>query len=818
MRYISLFITLILGGFLPVFSQTAQLKGVVLNQDEMPIVNALVEFENIQVQTNEYGFYVLEVAADKSIGVRFSHMSYQTAVLDLLLKKGEDRELNILLVPSNEVLREILIQKDYENKSGAVVISPQLLRKIPGANAGVENILKTLPGVYSNNELSTQYAVRGGNYDENLVYVNGIEVYKPFLIRSGQQEGVSFVNSDMIDNISFSAGGFQAKYGDKMASVLDITYRTPKSFKGALEASFLGGAATVDLVSKDQKWTSITSVRYRNNKMLVNSQETETEFSPRFVDLQSIVNFVPSARWQWSFLGNISGNTYQYKPLTRQTNFGTIDDAAALLVFYEGQEKDQYRTFFGALKSDFKLDENNTLTWITSAYQTQESEYYDILAQYRLGELDTAIGSDNFGSVSFSRGIGSQLNHARNDYDALIFNTEVKGIHTLDDHIIDWGLKYTHENIRDRLVEWEVIDSTGFAIPGPQFNIHNEQPYKSNEGPLLPYQNVRATHLPTIDRLQAFLQWSYKTEWNDAEIWLNAGVRFHQWQLKEEAENSGLKMIFSPRFQMAIKPNWDADMLFRMALGMYQQPPSYREYRAMDGNLNFDLKAQRSVHFVVGNDYSFTMWERPFKLMTELYYKDLSNVNTYTVDNVRIRYEADNDATAYVYGFDLRLYGSFVPGAESWLSFGYLKTEENYHNQGYRARPTDQRLKFGLLFQDYMPAIPNLKMYLNLVYNTGLPGGSPAYADPYIYQNRLRDYGRGDAGFSYVFKDETLGRNKKWLNKVEELQLGFEIFNLFDNQNAITNTWVRDVYSKREFGIPNYMTSRTFNLKLNVKW
>ena len=799
-----------------IVAQTARIKGVILDEFNAPIENVSIKVGETGTVSNKNGFYLLEVPANKEITIVFSHVTFKNTVITVTLKSNEDFELNPVLNAKVTQIGEVVVTGNNKKRvEGITTIDPVIIRKIPGANAGIENIIKTLPGVYSNNELSTSYAVRGGNYDENLVYVNEIEVYRPFLIRSGQQEGLSFTNTDMVENVDFSAGGFQAKYGDKMASVLDITYRNPKRFKIGLEASLLGGSLTAEAVSKNQKWSNITGIRYRDNSLLVNSQETETNFRPTFADIQTLLNYNASTKWSWSFLGNISQNKYNYQPLTRQTNFGTISDPIALLVFYEGQEKNEYLTLFGAVKSVYQYNNKNKLKFIASTYHTQEQEYYDILAQYRLGEVDSNIGSETFGDVVFSRGIGSQLNHARNDLDALIFNTEVKGFHELNKKTqLEWGLKYTREDIRDRIVEWEVVDSAGFSLPAPILDYQNDQPYNPYTGPLAPYRNVRATNFTTINRFSGYVQWNYRGEIGEHKYWLNAGIRGHQWQVSGENINGDSQFTFSPRVQFAIKPNWEKDMLFRISGGMYNQPPFYRELRDYNGVVQPNVKAQKSFHLVLSNDYSFKIWNRPFKLLNEVYYKNISDVNTYTIDNVRIRYRADNNAKAYVYGFDARLNGEFVPGTESWFSFGFLKTEEDYNNQGYIARPTDQRLKFGLLFQDYMPNIPNVKVYLNLVYNTGLPGGSPSYADPYDYQLRLKDYRRADAGFSYVFKDAGIESNKTWLKPFSEFSLGLEIFNLFNNQNAITNTWVRDVYTKSQYGIPNFMTTRVFNIKL----
>jgi hypothetical protein len=800
------------------FAQKARIKGIVLDENKQPIENVSVSSPTSKTVTNNNGFYELEIDANSEITIIYSHETLKKSTYKVKLKPNEDFEWNPILGTITETIETVVISGKNRKINGATAVSPALLRRIPGANNSIENIIKTLPGVYSNNELSTSYAVRGGNYDENLVYVNEIEVYRPFLIRSGQQEGLSFTNTDLVQNIDFYAGGFQAKFGDKLSSVLDIAYRNPKSFHAGLEASLLGGSIFAEGVSKNQKWSNITGIRYRNNSLLVKSQETETNFRPSFLDIQSLFNFNLNTKWNFSFLGNIAQNNYDYTPISRQTNFGTISEPIALLIQYEGQEKDKYTTVFGAIKSVYEPNKNNKYKYISSAYHTVEQEYYDILAQYRLGEVDANIGSETFGDVVFSRGIGSQLNHARNNLDALIVSNEIKGNHKLnDDNAIEWSFKHNFENIRDRVVEWEVIDSAGFSLPNPLLGYVNDQPYNPYYGPLAPYQNVRAKNNTTINRFNTYLNWNHEGKMGEHTYFVNAGVRGQSWMVSNNGIAGDNQFTFSPRAQFILKPLWEKEMIFRFSVGVYNQPPFYRELRGNDGSVNPNVKDQKSIHFVLGHDYSFKMWERPFKLVSEAYYKTMNDVNTYTIDNVRIRYRANNEATAYVYGIDGRLNGEFVPGVESWFTFGYLKTEENQDGRGNIARPTDQRLKFAILFQDYMPNIPSLKMYLNLVYNTGLPGGSPAYADAYEYQMRLNDYRRADAGFSYVFKDAKLGAHRKWLANFSEFSLGFEIYNMFNNQNSITNTWVRDVYTKTQYGVPNYLTTRTFNLKLSMR-
>ena len=803
-------------------SQNGTVKGIILDENNQPVDGVNVSYLSKSSITDNNGFYEIVVPANQRIVLVFSHVSLKQATLTIpKLKPDEVYVFNVSLNNKADQIGEVVVVNNRKRVQGIVNLEPEVIRKMVGTNPGVENVLKLLGGVSSSSDLSTAYNVRGGNYDENLVYVNEVEIYRPFLVRSGQQEGLSFTNSDLVQNIEFSAGGFQAKYGDKLSSVLDITYRKPKKFGASIEGSFLGGSISAEAISKNKKWSALVGVRYRNNSLLVNSQETESNFRPSFADIQTNVNFDLSSKWQFSFLGNIAQNKYNYQPLTRQTNFGTFNNPIALLVFYEGQEKDKYQTLFGALKTTYVANETSTYKFIASAYHTQEQEHFDIEASYFLGEIDASIGSDTFGNVKFSRAIGSQLNHARNDLDALIINTELKGSHNVNKkHQFDWGFKYTRESIRDRISEYEVVDSAGFSLNNPTLGyLGNNQPYNPYTGPLVPYQNVKALNFVAINRFSGFAQWATKTQIGENDVNITAGIRAHNWQVSGDAINSAKsQIVFSPRAQIAFKPNWERDMVFRFATGFYYQPPFYRELRDQNGVVQPNVKAQQSIHFVLSNDYNFKMWNRKFKFVSELYYKKMDDINTYSVENVRIRYRANNNATAFAQGFDCRLNGEFVPGTESWFSFGYIKTKENQDNRGDIARPTDQRLKFGILFQDYMPKLPNLKLYLNLVYNTGLPGGSPSYADAYDYQIRLRDYKRADVGFSYVFTEKNNERREgHWLKKYQDLSLGFEIFNLFNNQNAITNTWVRDALTKSQYGIPNYMTNRVFNIKFSAR-
>lgn len=818
-RYLYTSIFLLFIAQIQVFAQTATLRGVLLDEENKPIENATIRANNLGTISNVNGFYLLEIPSNQNVEVEFSHVNHKFVRAVFKLKNGQEFEFNPVLKTDIEQIENVIITGTKRAVlEGVTTISPKIIRTIKGAQPGVENLLKTLPGVNISNELSTQYSVRGGNFDENLVYVNDIEVYRPFLVRSGQQEGLSFVNTAMVENLEFSAGGFQAKYGDKLSSVLDITYRKPTRFGIRADLSLLGGSITAEGSSKDQKFSALVGLRYRDNSLLVDAKETQTNYDPKFLDAQTYLTYQMTPKFELSFLGNITSNTYNYAPKTRQTNFGTLENPIALLVFYEGQEQDAYSTYFGALKGSYQVNDNLNLKLITSSFHTTEQEYFDILAQYRLGEVNSNIGDENLGEVEFSEGIGGQINHARNDLDALISTVEHRGTYKKNKDHFQWSLKYTNENIRDRVVEWEVIDSAGFSINPPNLDQFDNQPYTPDTGPLVPFQNIRATNNTTVERLQAFAQWSKRSTLGANEVFYNFGVRAHQWRVSGENIAVKQQVVFSPRAQFSIKPNGKKDMLFRLSGGLYYQPPFFRELRDANGTVNSSVEAQKSVHLVAGHEYSFMLWKRPFKLVSEVYYKNLSDVNPYTVENVRIRYAANNNAEAYAYGLDMRLNGEFVPGTESWFSFGYLKTEEAIGGRDFIARPMDQRLKFGVLFQDYIPKLPNMKMYLNLVYNTGVPGGSPSYADVYSYQNRLPDYKRADIGMSYVVVDAKNKANNGWKKRFKELSVGMEIFNLFDVQNSITNTWVRDVYSKRQYSIPNYLTPRVFNIRLDMRF
>ena len=602
--------------FLPLLAfaqKTTILKGTVKSNSKKPIENVSVRYKNIGTTTDKNGNYSIRIPFKEEISIVFTHISFRKLTKKLIAKNRNGISFSPLLTSKTEQIEEIVIKNNKKSAEGIQTIDIKTVKNLVGPNAGVENTLMTLPGVNNNNELSTQYNVRGGNFDENLVYINGIEVYRPFLIRSGQQEGLSFINSNMVQNINFSAGGFQAKYGDKLSSVLDITYRKPTERATTLDLSLLGGSATFESQFLNKKLSTITGLRYRDNSLFVNSKQIETNFRPRFTDFQTFLSYEFSEKLTVNFLGNFSLNNYNYTPISRRTRFGTLTDPLELTVFYSGQEQDKYLTLFGALSADYKTNKNLSFTGTVSRYNTQEEEHFDIAAAYRLGEVDANIGSENFGDVEFTQGIGSQLNHARNDLDALITNVQIRGKLKKDKKELSFGAKYQKEDIRDRIREWEIIDSLGFSIRPPN-SLGNQQPYEAFEGPILPFQNIRKDNNVVINRFSGFVQFNERLFLNDHEIWYNIGVRAQNWTVKSNNESSKNQTIISPRAQFAIKPNWKKDMLFRISGGWYSQPPSYRELRDFNGNINVNVKAQKSIHFVTGMDYSFNMWERPFKL------------------------------------------------------------------------------------------------------------------------------------------------------------------------------------------------------------
>lgn len=816
---------------LPGFSQTAIVTGVVKDNEATAIPGvqiAVLEDGSISTTTDDNGNYTLVVPAGKDITISFYNISYKQLNKKMNLKPDEKLVYN----PRMEFKNTIgVVDVVSENRSQEVMrIDPKNIFYIPSPSGNLEDIIKTQIGVSSNNELSSGYSVRGGNFDENLVYVNDIEVYRPFLARSGQQEGLSFANPDMVSNINFSAGGFEARYGDKMSSVLDITYKKPLNFAGTVSGSFLGGNLHLQGVSKNRVLAWSIGSRYKSNSYLLKSMDTKGEYRPRFYDVQTFLTFTFNEKWSLEFLGNVANNQYLVIPATRETTFGTVKDAVKLTIYFDGQELMQYTTFMGGLSTTYKPNSKTKLKLITSAYNTKEEEKYTVQGQYYIDQLEADFGKDNFGQVAFNRGVGTFLNNGRNQITANVFNIEHKGTHYVNkNNEVLWGIRYQHEIIHDKLSEWKTLDSAGYVSP-----------YNPNEINLIDV--VKSKIDLQTNRVQGYLQYVYNKLLRDSSSFtFTGGVRANYWDFNSQT-------VVSPRLTLAYKPSWKPDISFKASWGYYYQPPFYREMRGFDGKLNPDIRAQQSIHYLLSADYNFRIWRRPFKIILAGYYKDMKDLIPYEIDNVRIRYFARNNSVGYSTGVDLRINGEFIKGIDSWATIGFLKTYENisddrkvtYFNAagdsiipgftfdtkavdstvtypGYIPRPTDQRVTFGMFFQDYIPKLPFCKMYLNMQFGTGLPFGPPDHIR-WKQVFRMPPYRRVDIGFAYqIIKEDKPLPKKNPFHFLKGAFISIEVFNLLQINNTVSYTWVTDV-TGRQYAVPNYLTSRQLNLKLQVKF
>jgi hypothetical protein len=817
----------------------ATIEGNIIDQQGSPVdaVSISVEGKGKGSISQKDGSFSLSVPGGDSITVSFTHISFQPLQKKLFLKEGQVLELSIELTPSSIDLNEVEVQEEKNRSKPMESVSPKDIKYIPTPNGSFEAVIKTLPGVSSNNELTSQYNVRGGNFDENLVYVNDIEVYRPFLIRSGNQEGLSFINPDMIEDIDFSAGGFEARYGDKMSSVLSVNYKEPKDFAGSVSGSLQGGAIHLEGSPGDHRFTHISGIRYRSNRYVLNSLDTDGDYRPTFADIQTYLTYDISEKWEIGFLGNYARNKYEFVPENRETNFGTIQEALRLTIYFEGQEVTDFETYFGALTNTYKPSSKVELKLITSAFRSFETESFDILGQYFIDELERDLSDDNFGDVAFNRGIGSYLNHARNYLDATVANIQHRGKWLVDNGVWEWGARYQYEEIIDELSEWDLIDSAGYSVPQP--------PQRPGQTPNRPielqlFNAYRAENTLQSNRLMSYIQRSFRwTDSSETKYTLTGGLRTNYWSLNEET-------VISPRVNFSWQPKWERDFLFRLSSGFYYQPPFYRELRNFEGELNKDIKAQRSIHFVAGADYNFTAWGRPFKFVGEAYFKLMDNIIPYELDNVRIRYYAENSAKAYAIGADFKVNGEFVKGVDSWVNIGFLQIQEDikndfyydYYNSdgekiipgftfndapvdstrkepGYIPRPTDQRVNFSLFFQDYLPSNPSYKMSMTFHYGTGLPFGPPSN-ERYKDTLRIPSYLRVDMGFSkQLLSPETQLGEKSIFRNFKSIWVSLEVFNLLQRNNTLSYLWVTDV-SNRQYAVPNYLTSRQLNLKLQM--
>ena len=814
------------------FSQTATIYGTVTDANNNPVEDIFVSVVGTSIQpyiTGKDGKYELQVPAEKQITITFYNQSYIQKFQKMTLTENAKILLNATITSKPTEIEVVEVTDENRTVSG-IQIPTKVISVIPTASGDFNAILFSQPGVANRNELSSQYSVRGGNFDENLVYVNDIEVYRPFLVRSGQQEGLSFVNSDMVSSILFSAGGFEAKYGDKMSSVLDIQYRRPRKFAGTVSGSLLGSNLHLEGASKDYRFTWILGTRYKSNRYVLGGLDTQGDYRPSFTDVQTFLTYDVTDKWELGFLGNVARNRYNVVPQTRETRFGTINEALKLTVYFDGQEIDEFNTYMGAFTATYRNADKMKLKFITSGFKSKETETFDIQGQYYIDELETDFGKETFGQVAFNRGIGTFLNHARNYLDAYVYNAEHKGSAKNKLGEILWGAKYQAEFVEDKLSEWQMIDSAGYSLPQASPEI-------------IELQNVIKTKIKlSSNRVSGYLQqvWSKETK-DTSKITLTAGVRASHWSINNQT-------TFSPRLTFAYAPNWKRDVVFRASSGLYHQPPFYRELRDLNGVLNKNLKAQTSMHFVLASDLNFKAWDRPFKFITEVYYKQLENVVPYEIDNVRIRYYAHNYAKGFARGIDMKINGEFVKDIESWASLSIMQTKEDIKNDfyydyfnsdgekiipgftfnnkavdsvrnepGYIPRPTEQLVTFGLFFQDNMPKLPDFKMHLNLLFGTGVPFGPPSY-ERYKDTLRMPTYRRVDIGFSYsIIKEDKKSKSKFILNKLKSLWIGLEVFNLLQVSNTISYFWIKDVVG-RQYAIPSYLTSRQLNLRVVAKF
>ncbi len=809
---------------------TAQTKvrvyGYVIDTNNRGIEFANVYFENSKVgtTTNQNGFYELITDIKDSATIVYSMLGYKTIKHSIHPHK-QVIQISVELPALSKEISELNVIGQRRQTTTLDMLDASKYRLMPNSAGGIESLLITFAGVSNSNELSSQYNVRGGNYDENAVYVNGIEVYRPLLIRSGQQEGLSFINPDMVQNVAFSAGGYDAKYGDKMSSVLDIQYKKPKEFESSLSLSLLGASAYVGTSSK--KFTQIHGVRYKTSQYLLGTLDTKGEYKPSFIDYQTYLTYNFNPKWELTFLGNFSQNSYYFKPVDRETDFGTYNMGRKLKIFYEGNEDDLFRTSFGAFTLNFKPVKNMKLSLLASSFYTNENETYDIAGEYVLSEVKMNLDSAN--KTGAALGVGKYQQHARNRLNASVSNISHLGEYDVASHKMKWGINLQREIITDKISEWEWRDSAGYSLP-----------YSDTQVNL--YYNMKASTVLSTWRSNAFFQDTYKWNTDLGSFSVTGGLRASYWTFNKE-------FLLSPRASISLLPHWEKDFSFRFATGVYYQAPFYKEIRDTItdalGNvkveLNPDIKAPRSLHFVLGGDHYFRAWGRPFKFTTEAYLKLADRVISYSVDNVQIRYSGKNDAKAYTAGVDFKLFGELVPGADSWINLSLMNAKEDimgdsYESHtydvngnvissktvypGYVSTPSEQRYTFSMMFQDYLPNNPKYKMQLKFIWSDGLPIEAP-YNSPYAaafraQANRAPAYRRVDIGASRVLisgNDKLL--EKSWLKLVKNIWLNVEIFNLLDFQNVNSYYWVTDVYGQ-QMATPNYLTGRQLNLRVMV--
>lgn len=776
-----------------------KISGKVTDSDNNPIEFATVRVVGTAIgqTTGLNGSYRLNVAPKDTIEIAFSCIGFKESKQKLIKAKGEVT-LNVRLFKTTKELQEVQVTEYKKQTGGMQAIDTEAIRKTPNLSGnGVEAIITTMAGVSSKNEMSSQYSVRGGSYDENSVYINGIEVYRPQLVTSGQQEGLSIINSSLVKSVEFSTGGFSSEYGDKMSSVLDITYKHPEAFEGNVALSMMG--ADVAVGHNSGKFSQLHGIRYKRNTSILSSLDEKGEYAPSFFDYQTNLRYSITPKFDISFLGNISMNNYKFTPATRSTSFGTSQNVKEFTVYFDGKEQDRFETYFGALEMNYKPNKSTKYTLLASGFLTNELVSYDISGEYWLDEAGTNDGDNSIGGEI---GVGKYLEHARNRFKAGVMTLVLKGNTSLSHHNLNYGLEYRYQNIYDRSSEWELRDSAGYSIP----NIDNK---------IEMIYNLTSKQDLSTNKVSAYVQDTYRLMSKIGMFSLNGGIRFSYWDFNKE-------FLVSPRVSVGFVPEFNSNLAMRLAAGLYYQSPFYKEFREtkVDANnnsyieLNRDIKSQRSFQVIFGTDYTFRAMNRPFKITAEAYYKNLSNLIPYELDNLKLVYSGRNESKGYIAGIDFKFFGQFVPGTDSWISFSLMKTQETLN--GVKVpRPTDQRYSLGLFFSDYFPKFPKLKFNLRGILSDGFPMTPPQVTRDVNYF-RAPSYKRVDIGFQYQLLggDNDRIRHHFWRN-FKSIWIGVDVFNLLDIANVNSYYWVTDVNSI-QYAVPNYLTGRQFNISLSV--
>lgn len=805
--------------------KSATVSGKVVDENENPLshVSVVILGQQKGITTSDSGRFELKVPADKAFALIFSYSGYKTVQQNFLLNEGEQESVTIRLEPGSHVLENVTVTDQRERTEvGLIKPNPKSVINLPSPIVGVEGLIKTIVG--SNNELTSQYNVRGGSYDENLIYVNDFEIFRPYLVRSGQQEGLSFINPEMVRNINFYNGGFQAKYGDKMSSVLDIQYNNPKKFAGSAYVSILEQGFHVEGLGSKKKLSYVIGVRNRSNRNLLSRQETQGSYVPSSADVQALIDYQINNKWQAEILGNISQTKFTLIPQFSQLTSGVFSPYftanLGLDIYFDGREKDQYNTGMLGISTTYQANKKLKLKWLASRFENNESENIDIAGAYLFGDRDFDKASSSFGLIVNPLGAGLYQNFARNRLNIVDYNFSHKGSLLQNKHLIQWGIGYDKTLINDRLNEWEYQDSAGYSLPFDPNVLQMNKVVKSNAD-------------LDINKFNGFVQDNIAINKNGNAYTIQAGVRFNYNDLNKE-------FLVSPRIGASWKPNGRKDIVYRVAFGSYDQPPFYRELRRYDGTLNTKLKAQRSWQGVLGLDYNFSgLNGRPMRLTSEAYYKYMTNVDPYDIDNVRIRYFGENNAKAYAAGLEMRLFGELVKDAESWISIGVMRTRENLQNDFYKVykldslhqpidsstveagwlrRPTDRLITFGMFFQDYLSTNKNFKVYLSTLYGSNLPYNIPGSVK---YRNALTipPYIRVDIGFSALLLDTERSnrRSHSPFRNFDNIWASLEVFNLIDRPNTISYMLIKD-FQNNIFTMPNRLTPRLVNFKIVARW